>query len=353
MDLGFKQAGFKIIWANDCYKFACETYKKNFGVDIVRDDIRKIKDFPEADVLVACNPCQGYSMIGKRKANDTRNFLYLEIFRALRQVRPRYFVIENVKGMKWLFKGKFFRLIRDGLARQGYRVYWKIIDTKDYGVPQHRERIIIVGVRKDLKVKYQFPKKTHGPGLRRYVSLRKAIGHLPSPKQTEYHNKDDWSFFYMSRNRRAEWTDVSFTIQANGREVPLHPSSPPMRWVERDHWVFTGPKAKYRRLSAKECARIQTFPPHFKFEGVLESQYVLIGNAVPPKLARVIAESIMRMEWRRLAAIARKKRVAKEKAVRRKVARMVRHKPEELALAQRIRPLQVADRRKAIATNRR
>ena len=109
----------------------------------------------------------------------------------------------------------------------------------------------------------------------------------------------------MSRNRRASWDDASFTIQATAREVALHPSSPPMVKVEKDKFKFTGPANKYRRLSIKECALIQSFPVNFKFStNYVESGYRLVGNAVPPKLAKQIAESIKRTERRRLSAYA-------------------------------------------------
>lgn len=302
MDLGFKQAGFDIVWANDIYKYACETYKRNFDVaEVVYGDIRKIKDFPKADVLVACNPCQGFSIIGKRDESDERNTLYRQIFRALRKVKPKYFVVENVAGLKHLYGGKFLRRILQGFYRLGYWPEWQVINAKDYGVPQNRERIIIVGVRKDLGIRYNFPSKTHGSGLRPYVTLRDAIGNLPRSSRREYHRNGDWHFFYMSRNRRARWNEVSFTIQTEGRNIPLYPGCPPMIKIRKDHWKFTGKKSQYRRLSVGECAAIQTFPPDFEFVGELGSKYRLIGNAVPPLIARIIAKSIKGLEDKRIA----------------------------------------------------
>lgn len=324
MDLGFKQAGFKIIWANDIYKYACETYKKNFGLEPIRKDIRQIKSFPEADVLVACNPCQGFSMIGKRDENDERNLLYRQIFRALRKVKPKYFVMENVVGLKHLYGGKFFDRILCGFYGLGYWPTWKIINVKDYGVPQRRERIIIVGVRKDLQVRYNFPPITHGPTLKPYVTMREAIGDLPEPSKREYYSNLDWHFFYMSRNRRASWEDVSFTIQTDGRNIPLHPSSPPMVRVGKDHWEFVEDALKYRRLCVRECARIQTFPDDFQFVGELGSQYRLIGNAVPPLLARRIAESIKSLEEKRTMVGSSELKVDQRRGFRAKAVALVR-----------------------------
>lgn len=296
MDLGFKQAGFQIIFANDISKRACETYKKNLGLEPVNQDVRKIKELPHADVLIACNPCQGFSIIGKREENDKRNLLYREIFRCLRLVKPKYLVVENVRGLASLYKGKFLNRMLRGFRRCGYKVYWQILDAKNYGVPQHRERIFIVGIRNDLKADYQFPEKSHGPSLKPYVTLKDAIGDLPKPKAKEYFHDNYWPFFYMSRNRRPRWDSVSYTIQTMPCHIPLHPSCPPMKRVGKDKFKFTDSKKKYRRLSVRECARIQTFPDDFEFSGGLEMQYRLVGNAVPPLLARKIAESIKKLD---------------------------------------------------------
>lgn len=298
MDLGFKQAGFDIIYANDINQYACQAYEGYFKVKPVNADIRTVKSLPMADVLVACNPCQGFSLIGKRNENDHRNTLYRHIFRCLRLVKPKYFVVENVRGLASLYEGKFLKRMLAGFKRAGYIVQWEILDAKDYGVPQHRERIIIVGVREDLQVEFKFPAKTHG-GLLPYVTLRDKIWSMPPPTKDEYYSRDDWPFFYMSRNRRADWDSVSYTIQAFYRHVPLHPGCPPMKFKKRDHFVFTANKKKYRRLSVRECARIQTFPDDFNFPGDLEVQYMLVGNAVPPLLARRIAESIKSLEEKR------------------------------------------------------
>lgn len=296
MDLGFKSQGVDIIWANDNYQYAAETYEKNFGIRPILDDIRSIEAFPDADLVIACNPCQGFSMIGARKEHDKRNMLYKEIFRCVKQVKPKFLIMENVLGLKQLYRGKYLFRILKGLRQLGYKVKWKVLDAKHYGVPQHRERIIIVGIRSDLKYEYEFPIKTHGPELIPYVTLREAIGDLPQPKEGEYFTSHRWPFFYMSRNRRANWDSVSYTIQTDTYSIPLHPSSPPMKKLEKDKFVFTGNLYNYRRLSVAECSRIQTFPDEFQFLGFLGSQYRLIGNAVPPLLAKKIAKSIIAME---------------------------------------------------------
>jgi DNA (cytosine-5)-methyltransferase 1 len=291
MDSGFVQAGHKIIWANDKSKDACATYRRNLNVAPLCKDVKKVEHFPAAEIVVACNPCQGFSFIGPRNPEDERNYLYQEIVRCLKETKPKFFVTENVKGLKFLYKGRFFNLMLDDFEDSGYNVTWKLLNAKDFGVPQDRERIFMVGVRKDLDFEYKFPERTHGLGLQPYVTLREAIGDVPPPKKRQYWRGNGFSFFYMSRNRRRRWNEVSFTIQANGRHVPLHPDSPIMEKVAKDVWMFRGDIKKYRRLSVRECARIQTFPDRYEFVGSLQSQYVQVGNSVPPLLSRKIASA--------------------------------------------------------------
>jgi len=288
-DLGIEQGGHDIVWANDIDAWACASYKENMKLTPACSDIRKVPDFPKADLLVGCYPCQGFSLYGPRRKDDPRNFLYKEYARALGQTHPRYFLAENVKGLLSGYGKDIFKDMVADFKRKGYVVDWRLINAKDYGIPQDRERVFIVGVRKDLAKKYDFPEKTHGPGLKGYVTLRKAIGGLPAPKRSEYWI-GDFSSHYMSRNRKRGWDEVSFTIQASGRHAPLHPRGRMPVNVGKDKYIF--PKNSYqRRLSVRECARIQSFPDHFEFMGPLAAQYAQIGNAVPPKLARIFAET--------------------------------------------------------------
>lgn len=303
MDLGFVQMGHEIVFGNDNNRNACATYEENLHLKPLCRNIRKVDHFPQADIVIGCNPCQGFSLIGTRNPDDERNYLYEEIVRCLKEVQPKFFVTENVKGLKSLYKGKFFKLMLDDFNDTGYDVTWELLNAKDYGVPQDRQRIFMVGVRKDLDMAYHFPERTHGPGLQPYVTLRQTIEDLRSPEKGEYWDSNDYPFFYMSRNRRRTWEELSFTIQASGRHAPLHPSCPPMKKIERDKWVFTDDPEKYRRLSVRECARIQTFPDSYEFKGNLRSQYKQVGNAVPPRLARKIASAFSSLEVSRKPAI--------------------------------------------------
>jgi DNA (cytosine-5)-methyltransferase 1 len=312
LSLGFELAGFKVIWSNDNNKWASATYDKNFGKGIMHlGNIENVKEFPKADLVIGGYPCQGFSLAGTRLVADPRNKLYLEFARCVRQVQPKFFVAENVPGMLTLGDGKIIKaMIREfeGI-NGGYHVKYANPPLKamDYGVPQERQRVFIVGVRKDIGFEYNFPKKTHGEGLKPYVTLRDAIGGMPAPKEDEVYNTG-YSSIYMSRNRKRGWGDVSFTIQAGARQTPQHPGGRPMtkvKWAdthpeedrkfkesnEKYHWLFQGDSN--RRLSYKECAAIQSFPKDFDFDGPLVEKYKQIGNAVPPLLAKAVAGKIM------------------------------------------------------------
>lgn len=288
-DLGFEKAGYQVTWANDINVNACRTYSENFQLAPVTIDIKKVTAFPRADILVGCYPCQGFSLYGKRRKSDPRNYLFLEFARALSSIKPKYFVAENVKGLLFGYGKELLKEMITTFKRRDYDVSYQLINAKNYGVYQDRERVFIVGVRKDLHRSYEFPLPTHGPGLRPYVTLRDAIGDFPKPKKEEVFN-GGFSSHYMSRNRKRKWDEVSFTLQASGRHSPLHPSGGQMIKVGKDKCVFG--RAPNRRLSFKECAAIQSFPSDFNFFGALNSKYQQIGNAVPPKLAQIIAESL-------------------------------------------------------------
>lgn len=295
---------FHTVYANDFFTEALESYQENFpkGVYIHNKDIKKVKEFPAANLVLGGFPCPGFSEAGPRLVDDPRNFLYIHFIRCLIQVQPEIFVAENVKGMMTLGKGEVFKQIIEDFSAAGYDVKAKLVNARDYGVPQIRERVFLVGVRKDLDFKYEFPNPTHGDaeGLKPYVTLREAIGDLeqnPGPYFT-----GSYSTIFMSRNRKKSWDDQSFTIQASGRQAPIHPGGLPMKKIEKNEWIFTDGEENNRRLSVKEIARIQTFPDWFYFSsgqnkrmsknGQLDKIYKQIGNAVPVLLAKAIAGPI-------------------------------------------------------------
>ena len=163
LDLGFINAGFDIIWANDFFPEAVKTYEKNIGKHIILDDISKVKssEIPnDFDILLGGFPCQGFSIANiKRSMEDERNFLYKEILRIVKDKKPKFFLAENVKGLLSMHKGKVIEMIVNDFKKLGYKVNYKLLNSADYGVPQQRERVIIIGNR--IGVKNEFPKKSH------------------------------------------------------------------------------------------------------------------------------------------------------------------------------------------------
>lgn len=292
-DLALKRAGFDIVWSNDIWDVACETNRANLGtLKVVQGDIRTFKNFPRADLLVGCYPCQGYSQGGRRKPTEAINFLYREFDRVLRIVRPRAFVVENVNGMAY---GENNVLLANQIRRYrlaGYRVVWGVLNAKDYGVPQSRRRIFLIGIRSDIREAYEFPPPQYGPGtLRRYRTQRDAIWGMADWPEGEF-CKEKLHWYYLSRNRRRTWGQASPCIVGHWRHVPLHPSSPPLRRINTDKWRFRrGGKA--RRLSYRECAALQGFPRSFKWgAGNVRDRFQMIGNAVPPPLFEAVVRAL-------------------------------------------------------------
>lgn len=295
---------FNTIYVNDIFDEARQTYAQNAGKYIYMDksDIRKIKEFPKADIVLGGFPCPGFSEAGPRLVDDKRNFLYLHFIRCLMQSKPKIFVAENVKGMMTLGKGEVFKQIVQDFAAAGYKIYHKLLNSAEYGVPQIRERVILVGVRNDIDFEYVHPKPTHGygvNGLEEVVTLHDAIGDLEE-NPGEYF-VGSYSTIFMSRNRKKLWSQPSFTIQASGRQAPIHPGGEPMVKVGKDKYIFSDGEENNRRLSVKEIARIQTFPDWYEFSrgtsnrnanSKLDLVYKQIGNAVPVRLALAVAEPI-------------------------------------------------------------
>ena len=287
LDMGFERAGFDTVWANDFDKDACQTHRLWSHATVVQGNIGKIesKEIPDADILLGGFPCQGFSLSGPRRLDDSRNKLYQQYVRIVRDKHPLAFVGENVKGLLTMDKGAIFRAILEDFSKQGYIVFYKLVNAKDYGVPQDRERVILCGFRKDLGVKeFVFPEP-----MKQVVTLEEVIGNEKEPVAGMV-CEEPYSSRYMSRNRKRSWDAVSFTIPAMAKQVPLWPGSPDMVKVGKDLWKFG--EGNTRRFSWKEVALIQTFPSDMQFIGNLNSVYRQIGNAVPVRLAEEIGKAV-------------------------------------------------------------
>lgn len=309
LDLGFRRAGFDVIWANEFDKDIWETYRLNHpGVHLDTRDIRDVPlhSIPTCDGIIGGPPCQAWSEGGKMLGlNDDRGLRFYDYIRILKVLQPLFFVVENVPGM--LLKEhsaaleQFLQLFKEA----GYSLSFEMIDASGFKIPQERKRLFFVGFRKNLIKKFQFPL----PNAKERICLRQAIGDITETpifynKEHVVHNEQrpnhdcytgEYDAKYMARNRVRSWEELSFTIQALAKNAPIHPQAPKMLFINKDKRVFVpGKEHLYRRLSVRECARIQTFPDNFQFVySKIEAGYKMIGNAVPVRLAHAIASALM------------------------------------------------------------
>ena len=296
-DKGLIDAGCQILMANDKLTYAKEVYEANLPeTDFVLGDIASIRNFPTADILAGCYPCQGFSQGGARDPDRRINELYKEFGRALRAINPSVFIVENVPGMARSNNRHLLESQIKNFAEAGYIIEEpKILNCKEYGLPQERRRLFLVGIRVDIAATYQFPEPTHGQtlGLQGLVSqadcIRDTDGTWP---EGEFYDLD-FHWYYLSRDRYRDWNSPSKTVLANARHMPLHPMSPPLVKIEHNKWEFQGSAHEARRLSYKEAAILQdlagwTFPD----TASLMTKYKVIGNAVPPLIFQKVVEAL-------------------------------------------------------------
>lgn len=312
LDLGFEKAGFNISMANEYDKGIWATYEANHSAPLIKGDIRNIKDtdFPnEIDGIIGGPPCQSWSEAGSlRGINDSRGQLFFDYIRILKNKQPKFFLAENVSGMLASRHSEAVKNIIQQFEDCGYNLTITLVNAADYGVPQDRKRVFYIGFRKDLKIDFKFPNPTT-PNAKDKLTMKDAIGDLvdtPVPALPKNKTNGDleipnheyyigaYSTIFMSRNRVRGWNEQAFTVQASGRQCQLHPQAPKMKFVEKNKRIFVpGYEDLYRRLTVRECARIQGFPDGFKFIYTdVDYGYKMIGNAVPINLAYIIACSI-------------------------------------------------------------
>lgn len=311
LDLGFSKAGFDVIWANEFDKDIWSTYRLNHPETILETrSITEIQaeEVPDCDGIIGGPPCQSWSEAGALKGiEDKRGQLFFDFIRILAAKQPKFFVAENVSGMLFKRHDEALNNIKEMFknAGIGYDLSFAMLNAVDFGVPQDRKRVFFVGIRRDIGISFKFPEP-----LPHTLSLKDAIEDLRETAvpalELQNTNKEGcivpnheymtggFSSMYMSRNRVRSWDEPSFTIQASGRHAPLHPQAPKMVSVGTDKREFVQGKEKlYRRLSVRECARIQTFPDDFIFDYTkINTGYKMIGNAVPVQLAYNLAKAI-------------------------------------------------------------
>ena len=285
----YESNGMEIVYANDIDDNACNIFKENFGITPDNRDIREVKseEIPEFDILTGGFPCQSFSIIAQNPkrlgVKDERGKLFFEMCRILRERQPKCFIAENVKGILTANKKSAFPLIVKEFEESGYDVQYRILNSANYGVPQKRERVIIVGFRKDLNVNFSFPD----------VEIEDENNFAPLKKVIE--KKVDEKYFFseravagmmkkresMNKGRAQDINKPCNTVGAHLAKVSLNSTDPVLMEDKR-----------YRRFTPREVARIQSFPDDFELVGSEAAQYRALGNAIPPVMFWYVAKAV-------------------------------------------------------------
>ena len=310
LDIGFKEAGFDCICANDIESYAGATFETNFpNIPFIHKDITKISSneileltngiYP--DVIIGGPPCQGYSVMGDKSTSDVRNLLFKSYARLVNDLNPKAFLFENVKGIKTMFNGRFLNEVMNSFSALGYDVHYEVINSADFGVPQNRLRVFIFATRLNYNWEFPIGDDNNFKDLKSFENVNEAIikdydstklanhtvlnhkgrviaryklikegGKLPPPEELpkEIRRKNFGNTYVrLDRNKKA------VTMVPGNNAFPIHP-------------------LENRSLTQREAARIQTFPDNFIFKGTRREQCILVGNAVPPLLAAKLAEQI-------------------------------------------------------------
>jgi DNA (cytosine-5-)-methyltransferase len=279
----------EIVYANDIDDNACNIFEENFGIKPDNRDIREVKseEIPDFDILTGGFPCQSFSIVAQNPkrlgVKDERGKLFFEMCRILREKQPKCFIAENVKGLLTANKRSAFPLIMEEFEKSGYDVTYSILNAAEYGVPQKRERVIIVGFRKDLNIQFFFPD----------IALKKEDLYEPLSSVIEK-TVDEKYFFseravagmmrkreFMNKGRAQDIEKPCNTVGAHLAKVSLNSTDPVLKIGER-----------YRRFTPREVARIQSFPENFKLVGSETAQYRALGNAIPPVMFWYVANSV-------------------------------------------------------------
>lgn len=279
----------EIVYANDIDDNACKIFEENFGIKPDNRDIREVKsdELPNFDILTGGFPCQSFSIVAQNPkrlgVKDERGKLFFEMCRILKDKQPKCFIAENVKGLLTANKRSAFPLILEEFQNSGYDVQYKLLNSAEYGVPQKRERVIIVGFRKDLNIQFEFPA----------VIIKSEDLYEPLSSAIENHVDDKYFFSEravagmmknresMNKGRVQDITKPCNTVGAHLAKVSLNSTDPVL--IEN---------GRYRRFTPREVARIQSFPEDFKLVGSETAQYRALGNAIPPVMFWYVADAV-------------------------------------------------------------
>ncbi len=288
----YKRLPFELVYAIDIDQKALNTHRMNFECGkVVCGDICAVDsgEIPDCDVIVGGFPCQSFSTVNPTKDPfDERANLYRQMARIVKDKKPKVFIAENVKGMMTLHKGQIFKRVIEEFENAGYQTYSKLFHAADYGVPQKRERVIIVGIRNDLNdiLKYDFPEETNKDN---WVPLSVAVPELAIKEEKYYFSQRAVQGMKNAKNnmKRGLYQDLNqpcLTVTSHLAKVSLN---------SRDPVLLVDPQRElYRRFTPQEAARIQSFPDEFEFTGSEADAYRQIGNAIPPVMFWHISDSV-------------------------------------------------------------
>lgn len=287
----YEENPVEIVYANDIDDNACAIFAKNF--DIVPDnrDIRRVQsaELPEFDILTGGFPCQSFSIVAQNPkrlgVKDDRGMLFFEMCRILRDKTPKCFIAENVKGILSANDKSAFPLIIKEFEESGYNVSYKLLNAVNFGVPQKRERVIVVGIRKDLDITFSFDDLPQEdipvvPLSRvieqtvpdKYFFSQRAVDGMLKNRET------------MNKGRAQDITQPCNTVGAHLAKVSLNSTDPVLQICDR-----------YRRFTPREVARIQSFPESFELVGTESAQYRALGNAIAPVMFWYVAQAVLKI----------------------------------------------------------
>ena len=279
----------EIVYANDIDDNACRIFEENFGIKPDNRDIRQINsnELPDFDILTGGFPCQSFSIIAQNPkrlgVKDDRGKLFFEMCRILKDKQPKCFIAENVKGLLTANQKSAFPLIMEEFKNSGYDVKHMVLNSANYGVPQKRERVIIVGFRKDLHIDFTFPDQViTDEDL--FEPLKKVIDNTVDEKYYFSERAIEGMMKKREKMNKGRAQDIEKpcnTVGAHLAKVSLNSTDPVLMNGNR-----------YRRFTPREVARIQSFPEKFELVGSESAQYRALGNAIPPVMIWYVANKV-------------------------------------------------------------